>query len=393
MDGYSVDFMQLYNEINITCVVFLIIVFIRSGKELPPSRNLSLLRQALLSSILLIVSDALWFNADQSWHFSYPVLMFMKIVYFWSSSFMTYCWFILFESYRKSILWSKKIYVLLAALPMILHLCLLLLNIPTGFLYYYDISGPFPFYYRGKYFLLQYCLIYPEVLISSLICLFKAFQPRNYTQRERYLFIASFPIAPAICGVLQIFYWRLPILCAGTAISALIFYMNMLGSLISRDTLTGLSNRRSLLRDLDNVYHEHDGTVALCMIDLDHFKSINDQFGHLEGDEALKIMATALKSAAKPFQKHPIYGRFGGDEFIVVLEQASDENIEAFRVALRHELKRLSKERKRPYTVNASIGTAINTDIEDIPAWIQKADEAMYEEKLRHHNSRSALRA
>ena len=121
MSSYSVDFLQLYNEINITCIVFLMIVFLRSGQELPKSRDQRLLRQALLSSVLLTFSDMIWFNADQSWFWPVPVLMVLKIVYFWSSSFMTYCWFILFESYRGSKLWAKRLYVLLAAIPMTLH--------------------------------------------------------------------------------------------------------------------------------------------------------------------------------------------------------------------------------------------------------------------------------
>ncbi|MDY6317815.1 MAG: GGDEF domain-containing protein, partial [Oribacterium sp.] len=367
------------------------IVFLRSGQELPKSRDQRLLRQALLSSVLLIFSDMIWFNADQSWFWPVPVLMVLKIIYFWSSSFMTYCWFILFESYRGSRLWSRRLYVLLAATPMIVHFILLLFNVKHGFLYYYDGSV----YLRGKYFLLQYLLIYPEVLVTCLICLVKAFQPENYTKHERYMFIAAFPIAPAICGIAQLFYWRLPVLCAGTAISALIFYMDMLKSLISRDPLTGLNNRRSLLRDIDGIVREHgnDGTVTLCMIDLDHFKSINDRYGHLEGDQALLILTEALKETAKPYQKRPIIGRFGGDEFIVVLDQATREQVQSFRVTLSDQLMALSKNRKKPYIVEASIGTAINKGFKDIPAWIQAADDAMYAEKLRHHSTRSIKRA
>lgn len=391
MSSYSVDFLQLYNEINITCIVFLMIVFLRSGQELPKSRDQRLLRQALLSSVLLIFSDMIWFNADQSWFWPVPVLMVLKIIYFWSSSFMTYCWFILFESYRGSRLWSRRLYVLLAATPMIVHFILLLFNVKHGFLYYYDGSV----YLRGKYFLLQYLLIYPEVLVTCLICLVKAFQPENYTKHERYMFIAAFPIAPAICGIAQLFYWRLPVLCAGTAISALIFYMDMLKSLISRDPLTGLNNRRSLLRDIDGIVREHgnDGTVTLCMIDLDHFKSINDRYSHLEGDQALLILTEALKETAKPYQKRPIIGRFGGDEFIVVLDQATREQVQSFLVTLSDQLMALSKNRKKPYIVEASIGTAINKGFKDIPAWIQAADDAMYAEKLRHHSTRSIKRA
>ncbi len=391
MSSYSVDFLQLYNEINITCIVFLIIVFIRSGQELPKSRDQRLLRQALMSSVLLTASDMIWFNADQSWFWPVPVLMVLKIIYFLSSSFMAYCWFILFESYRGSKLWNKKLYVGLAAIPMLIHFVLLLLNVKYGFLFYYD--GPV--YLRARYFLFQYLLIYPEALMTCFISFVKACQPKNYTKHERYMFIATFPIAPAICGILQLFYWRLPVLCAGTAISALIFYMNMLRSLISRDPLTGLNNRRSLLRDLDGIVREHgnDGTVTLCMIDLDHFKSINDRYGHLEGDQALLILTEALKETAKPYQKRPIIGRFGGDEFIVVLDQATPEQVQSFRITLSDQLLVLSKGRNKPYVVEASIGTAINKGFKDIPAWIQSADDAMYAEKLRHHSTRSIKRA
>ncbi|MDP2056773.1 MAG: sensor domain-containing diguanylate cyclase, partial [Thiobacillus sp.] len=97
-----------------------------------------------------------------------------------------------------------------------------------------------------------------------------------------------------------------------------------LKELANRDSLTGLLNRRA--------FHEHVAqmlrtarrrkeSAALLMIDLDHFKQVNDRFGHAEGDHVLKMVAAALKATAR---ENDIVARHGGEEFVVAVLGASE---------------------------------------------------------------------
>src|SRR5262249_23636012 len=97
-------------------------------------------------------------------------------------------------------------------------------------------------------------------------------------------------------------------------------------SLPMTDELTGLPNRRAVMtRRAPLVEDTHGQTHAMLIIDIDHFKSINDQYGHPEGDEALKLVAERLRAEVR---EPTFIGRLGGEEFVVVVP---DSNVEAGR--------------------------------------------------------------
>lgn len=92
-----------------------------------------------------------------------------------------------------------------------------------------------------------------------------------------------------------------------------------LAALAWTDGLTGLANRRRLDHDIA-AYDRSDQTVSTIMIDVDHFKLINDSFGHQEGDEALRRLADALNTAVRD---DDVVYRYGGEEFCVLLPDAT----------------------------------------------------------------------
>jgi len=111
----------------------------------------------------------------------------------------------------------------------------------------------------------------------------------------------------------------------------------------SIDALTGLANRRTLGRALGRLRPED----TVVMIDLDHFKAINDSLGHHEGDKVLRLFAQTLASTVRATDQ---VGRYGGEEFVVIL---SEGGAERFLARLRIEWMRI-----RPYPVTFSAGLA-----------------------------------
>ena len=99
-------------------------------------------------------------------------------------------------------------------------------------------------------------------------------------------------------------------------------------ALAMTDELTGVPNRRAVLSKLEPLLESANASCAMLIIDIDHFKSINDQHGHPEGDEALKRVAERLRSQVR---EPAFIGRLGGEEFVVVLPGADQQ--EAQRVA------------------------------------------------------------
>jgi len=129
--------------------------------------------------------------------------------------------------------------------------------------------------------------------------------------------------------------------------------------LAERDELTGLLNRRAIVRkavEFLSRARESRGTLVIGLIDLDHFKSINDRFGHAVGDQLLQRLATALRAA---LHTREVFGRYGGEEFLVLfpdttMEQARQSS-ERLRSALRDQHMRVDDQ---DVTVTLSLGLA-----------------------------------
>ena len=151
--------------------------------------------------------------------------------------------------------------------------------------------------------------------------------------------------------------------------------------LVRTDELTGLTNRRGLYQFLDNLDEQRvAGTeLSLLLIDLDNFKRINDEYGHLAGDEVLRAVADEVCSVAQPCD---LPARLGGDEF-ALLAQLSDP-ADAATLAARI-VEAISELRfASPLTmlnVTVSIGVSNCSENADWSKWYSQADAALYRAK------------
>jgi diguanylate cyclase (GGDEF)-like protein len=129
--------------------------------------------------------------------------------------------------------------------------------------------------------------------------------------------------------------------------------------LAERDELTGLLNRRAIVRKAVEYLtraRESKGTLIIGLIDLDHFKSINDRFGHAVGDQLLQRFAAALRTS---MHAREVFGRYGGEEFLVLFPDATlddaRQSAERLRNALRDQRIRIDDQ---DVTVTLSLGLA-----------------------------------
>ncbi|MDD2502139.1 MAG: diguanylate cyclase [Geobacter sp.] len=163
----------------------------------------------------------------------------------------------------------------------------------------------------------------------------------------------------------------------------------LLLELSNTDHLTGLFNRRFLMEALDKEVQRarrKDGQVALLLLDIDHFKRVNDTHGHLQGDVVLQKVALHIQ---KELRSYDTAARYGGEEFVAVLPDTSLK--EAFNVADRI---RLSVQGMRfagslaNEQVTVSLGVALfpSPCFDDIDGLLRAADEALYQAKERGRN-------
>ncbi len=148
------------------------------------------------------------------------------------------------------------------------------------------------------------------------------------------------------------------------------------------DELTSLYNRRYLFSEGTRLYerwrHEQVG-IALLMIDIDHFKHINDKYGHQVGDDVLAEVARVLKQQCRPYD---LVARYGGEEFVVMLEATSSgsgvSTAQRIRQSITDSVVRLGQ---RELHVTVSIGVVEGNSLGDFESTLRKADEALYQAK------------
>jgi len=154
------------------------------------------------------------------------------------------------------------------------------------------------------------------------------------------------------------------------------------------DPLTGIANRRSFLQDAAAMTKRHSGDprpTAVMLIDLDHFKSINDRFGHALGDRVLEVFADAARQAVRTSD---LIGRRGGEEFAAVLRDANHDKALAVADRMRETFAQAAQSVDgRPVCATVSIGLAhCEGPVLDVPELMAQADQALYFAKERGRN-------
>jgi diguanylate cyclase (GGDEF)-like protein/PAS domain S-box-containing protein len=149
--------------------------------------------------------------------------------------------------------------------------------------------------------------------------------------------------------------------------------------LASTDALTQLYNRskfNEIMAHEINKFKRHHNPVSLLICDLDDFKQINDEYGHIFGDKSLKLIATTIK---KSIREYDIVARWGGEEFCVLLPNTTLEDAlcvaEKIRLSIEHE------SCFQEFHLTASFGVSNIQQNDNAESWFKKADKALYRAK------------
>ncbi|MDP2185129.1 MAG: GGDEF domain-containing protein [Xanthomonadales bacterium] len=155
-----------------------------------------------------------------------------------------------------------------------------------------------------------------------------------------------------------------------------------LQELAYRDELTGVLNRRSFLQEAEALWRksaQSNRPACLLMLDLDHFKQINDTLGHEAGDRALVAFAHLVQSSKRPGD---IFGRVGGEEFALFLPDASANVARDVAARIVRECQALAPDGQPQQHLSVSIGlAAVNSSDNDLRATMARADKALYQAK------------
>lgn len=188
-------------------------------------------------------------------------------------------------------------------------------------------------------------------------------------------------------------FWIVLSLLAGVYISSSFSQLNNSLSKTLRDEanmdyLTRIANRRGLEKILDresSSAQRHSSWLSIILLDVDDFKKYNDDFGHAAGDECLKTISSALRNASR--LKQDYVGRWGGEEFIIIMPDTDPEKAKSVAELIRREIEFLDTGKNEDGRITATLGCcSAYGDETNIKEMIDTADRALYAGKARGKN-------
>ena len=371
----------LYCTLNILCAAILFLLLINILKSVDKHSSQIMFSWFILASIILCASDFTWglIDISNAWSVSSDTAFAVNSIYYTFVGVVAYLWFLFSESEQESKIVTTKPGIILSAIPIIIFVILVAGSYRYQWLFYIDENNC---YQRGDYYILKIAIGFFYILFTSIKSLIRGLKKSNYLNRSKYLSLASFAVFPCITAILQILFKGSPMISVGVSFAAMQVYISTREALISADPFTKLNNKNELIRHLDFKIKTRNPNrdLYLFIMDLDYFKTINDKYGHLEGDDAILISADSLRLVAKKFNF--FVSRYGGDEFVMVGEVHRDFNPIAFITEVNEILQSEAEKRDKPYKLHMSIGYAsYNYEMKTIPDFIKAADELLYDTK------------
>lgn len=362
-------------------VIFLIYKTLREKSI--PLRSSKLFIFCMLSALVTLFFDTLNLLVKIDYMHVYPwVNGLIQIVYFIGLISICFSGMMLADAIDGYPVFVKKSQIALLAIPAMVFSILVLISPFTHIIFYIDDAGQ---YQRGPANFLQFVFAGFYIVGALAHSILKLKNPKYAPYKESYIAIIIFFAMSFLGAIGQVLISMLLdtdviLLEACISFSAIIVFIQLIQEQIAMDSLTGVCTRKFLFKFLEERV-ERSNSLFLFMIDIDGFKKINDQYGHVEGDEALRIFSRALKKFVD--KKFGFIARYGGDEFVVVFDLTDDE-VKPYTEELLRVISSINDEYDKEYTFAASIGYSKYIPNESILEFIDRADVMMYEWKENH---------
>lgn len=385
----------LYAELMLICISVLVILL---HNDVSRAREPVLLGQSIFRHLILINMAAMLFDGisvvcDGMQTDSGRVIMYISIcLYYMTHSLVGYLFilYIDFELYPDKCRFEKRFpyYSILALINMLMGI----MSLKTEWFFIID---EYNRYQRGSLWMVPTAVSFFYAVYAIGITLQWARENAAYSSKsgkELFQRLIILPIISCAGAVIQGFLpgsaWTFP--C--TTLAILINYIAIQNGQMSRDHLTGLYNRGHLENFLNNQIRnlKKGRSVFLILTDLDYFKTINDTFGHLVGDDALIQAARILRDNCK--RKQDFVVRLGGDEFVIIGQCQDITTVDMIIERLEKASQKFNESSGKPYQLHFSIGYALGEAETGatLDTLINQADQMMYANK-RERKMRAGL--
>jgi len=368
----------MYVELNVFALIILLLIFINVHHQ----KEKYFIDQKLFLALIDMNAFVIIFNTlirgldGKTGPFMRELHLIITVLYFIANPIICMLWacYAEYQIFRDES--RLKTVSLLALPPVLINTVFSVLSISGNYLFYIDQNNV---YHRGAFFYIVVSISY-VFLVATVISIVVN---RKKLQKDVYIPILLFALPPFIGSIVQILYNGIPLIWLCMTISILMVFINVQNQELYTDHLTGLFNRRQLDCYIQAKMQSTrtKGFLGGIMIDVDSFKMINDRYGHTVGDQALKAVADILKDS---FRKIDFIARYGGDEFVVLLELENELDIINAVERLNQNVDRFNLKRNTPFSLALSIGVDSFDYKSKITSeeFMKRIDRLMYNDKM-----------
>lgn len=374
--------MLYYCQTNILCMVVLMVMLlaIRNRKGSFTARRLIFIKLIGIVALVCVSDMTGWIAQGNVFPGARLINYVSNIVYDGAITWCCYMWLRYVDLHVKGLEYDFKRRNRLLAIPLGIMLLLLLIDPLTGLLFTIDEQNV---YSRGSWLFIHWIISWGYLVYATIETFIQMRKTDSRAERAQLLPMLCFIVPPAVAAVLQMFFYGITVLQCGMTVAVLFIAVNLIMDDVSKDSLTGLNNRRALENYVIDQLHRSDSMLTVLMCDIDKFKYINDTYGHSVGDLVLKRMGELMKRVCGFGSRSLFLCRYGGDEFIICGFNLPEQEVTSIKEEVSRELEKMKDEYEGDVDFGISIGDAAGrcVNYDDVENLIRLADARMYQVK------------
>lgn len=355
-------------------------LFIKTTPDLMKKRSYRIFKVFILGFEFYLVFNTLWtmqeFDVIHMPKALFTVLCFFSLVSALFNSVCFYKFSMIYFGYSNK---GKPLYEFFGVLPFLVMVVLLIISIFNGMVYSVSddlkiVKGPL---YDGLFI----CgfLYFAIIFVSSIVEMFRKKSP---TSRKNCLTISSVIIFLVVWLILDDVIDGFTIIPIAIFTVLFTLFIAFQQTSMNTDSLTQMYNRRKAVNYLSSqlLSVSSESPLYLYLCDINHFKDINDNYGHLEGDNALIIAADVIKEIVD--KSFGFIARYGGDEFVIAIKGSRDFHEADLIKKIDDSVKTKCNLMHKPYEISISYGCVRCTDATmPVDVYIKEADDILYQNK------------
>lgn len=370
-------------ELNILGIILFALLIFHGKTAIQQQQSLRFFYAVLFFLILMLVAKTLLsFVRETNSDSLIFIHHFLLITYALFSIVSAFCWLVFVHETVCGAIHSRVFFQLSSSLPLLIW-CMLFFCAPLSHLVFVVNQNNQSI--QGSLQSILAIIVYTYIFISALIAFIQYKKTTSLEKRNLCFHLFFCALLPLLGKGMELIFPFLNTAIPSVLSAMLLLSLHILKNEILLDPLTQLYNRRKFQNYLiQNAKRLKQENLFLIFFDINHFKSINDNFGHIEGDNALILVAQTLRTTFSDTKA--FLARYGGDEFVIILPK-NEEEVLSYLNKVDLALEELSK--NLPYILSLSVGYSIygednKTTIEGL---VQAADKKMYRDKQKKKNS------